>query len=863
MASTGSTARRKGGSRKSTLKSGATANGSGVMTAPDTTEAAIERLNAAVVAFNGGDIEGAERHYTAVRDMLPDNPDALHGLGTIALTRGDVKTALPMLQRATETIKVPGQFFVNLAVALEAAGQPDHAISTLKRAISQDRNDPTLHRSLGVFHVNRGHEDKAIRSLKRAAKLDPTLDRIHLMLGDLYFRHQDAAKAVEHYRLHLSRNPDDIAVLNKTAMILGSAGDHAAVFELLEPAIERGLEDPDLFNNFGAVHFKMGRMEEAEKYIRRAQELDPSRWQFLSNLGGIHMANEQVDAAVAVFEEIYEKAPDNAEAACDLAAVYNRAGRPNDAIELLEKTAETAPDYEPVWTVLGLALGAKHDYLAAIEAFRKAIEIDPLSIHANASLALSLKIMGQPDESNFFAHKTMHLPGYTSMHFSNLLQAFNATCDHDGLASLGDIRKLVEAVPPGALPGCIFDLMLVATDGPSSKWLLDTHRRWADAVADQVAGSPLPPLEAHPKHDKLRVGFVSSDLRRHSVGRQIMGLLRHFDRDRFEFHGFTALRVEGDEMQRDIVELMTGFQFFENLSPRDLAQSIRGKEIDILFDLNGITLGSRADVVSYRAAPIQITWLGYPFSTGLPGMDYILLDDRLAIEGGGYFTEKQLVKEGPWLTISEYGDIPIADEPPCVDNGFITFGTLNNPYKFTPKTIALWSDVLNRVPDSRFVICRTELDSKVLCANILNAFAKHGIAGERIGFYNNREKNVYFMSCYNGLDITLDTIPVTGGTTTCDAMWMGAPVITLVGEAYHQRVSYALLDRVGLGELCAFTDEEYVEKAVALANDVESIRFLRHNLRDVVAESELNNGPLFAKHFCDMLERVAAEHGLT
>src|SRR5690606_6288792 len=189
-------------------------------------------------------------------------------------------------------------------------------------------------------------------------------------------------------------------------------------------------------------------------------------------------------------------------------------------------------------------------------------------------------------------------------------------------------------------------------------------------------------------------------------------------------------------------------------------------------------------------------------------------------------------------------------------------GTLNNPYKYTPQTIAAWARVMKNVPKSRMIFVRPEVKSRVLCVNIAKEFRRHGVDPERLFFFDNQTQKVNFVDCYNQIDMTLDTFPVTGGTTTCDATWMGVPVVTLVGEAIHQRISYAILDRLGLGELCTHTVDEYVEKSIALANSPDDLRFLRQNLRDSVRSSIFYDGPRFAAQFCDTMWDLAECHDL-
>jgi predicted O-linked N-acetylglucosamine transferase (SPINDLY family) len=449
------------------------------------------------------------------------------------------------------------------------------------------------------------------------------------------------------------------------------------------------------------------------------------------------------------------------------------------------------------------------------------------------------------------------------MLFANAFQVFHAACDYEGVRELGDLRALVKDVPAANLPGCVFDLMVQAGDNESSQWVASVNRRWGEALEESAARNPLPPMPDRAKHDRVRVGFLSSDLRNHSVGKHIMPLMEHYDRDRVEFYGYSAWDVDYDPVHHKLADMMSGgMKTIANLPAREVAEIIRGDEIDVLFELNGHTLGSRVDVIPYRAAPVQVEWLGFPFTTGLKDLDYFLLDKYVAPTKRSLMIEKPLMMPESWTTFSGFDEIPITETLPVEVNGYITFGTLNAPYKLTPRTIEVWARVMTAVPNSRLILVRADYDSRVLCTNIASEFKKHGVDPGRLGFFNNKAKKVDHLDCYNFIDMSLDTFPVTGGTTTCDAMWMGVPVVTLVGDSYHQRISYALLSHVGLDELCTHSPEAFVQASVTLANDIDSLKFLRQNLRDVLRDSYLCDGPRYAKNFCDVMENLAREHGL-
>ncbi|MCZ6665925.1 MAG: tetratricopeptide repeat protein, partial [Gammaproteobacteria bacterium] len=338
-----------------------------------TTESEIDLLHKALVALRRAQYERAESIYRDVMVASPHNPDALHGLGVIELQRGQPARAVELFEQAIATGKVPGQFFVNYAVALENSGRDEEALQTLKRGASQHQQEAILHQSLGVFLHNRKRDDESLRSLERAERLNSELPRLQLMLADLHFEHTRHTKALKHYRLNLEQYPGDKHSLARSAYILGTDGKHQEALDLLMPIYEDGTEDPDVCNNIGSALIMLGKIDEAEKYILRAQELDPNRWEFNSNIAGLHLHREDLDGAIKVFLRLKKKYPDEPRTIVDLGMAYMRQGRSEEAMKEILEVIEAHPDNDPAWTALGILHGNKFQYFEAVDAYRKAL----------------------------------------------------------------------------------------------------------------------------------------------------------------------------------------------------------------------------------------------------------------------------------------------------------------------------------------------------------------------------------------------------------------------------------------------------------------------------------------------------------
>lgn len=427
--------------------------------------------------------------------------------------------------------------------------------------------------------------------------------------------------------------------------------------------------------------------------------------------------------------------------------------------------------------------------------------------------------------------------------------ALRETCDLAGLDRLGLGWWRNVAFDPDILPGLLRYLLPDAVDLESSRALLALHRAWGDAATAEAAANPLPVLQPRPRCNRLRVGLLSSRLGRHPVGRFVLPLLRHYDRKRFEFIAFAPAESPGDPVQAEIREHVSRFEVFGLAPPREIAARIRELQIDVLLELDGHTEGNSLAALAYRAAPVQIEWLGYQFTTGLPAADYFLMDDRLAPAATDLMCETPLVVAGSWVCFAPDDGPEIQPEPPAAANGYVTFGTLAHPFKFTRAAISAWAGALKAVPDSRFLVVRPEAANAAFRSHVAAAFAREGIWPERVEFFDNAAAGVPHFDCYNRLDVALDTWPAAGGTTTCDALWMGVPVVSCSGPAPHQRLGLSLLSGIGLEGCCVPRLAGFAAAAAAMASDVAGLSALRRSLRDRLRAAPLGDADVFTANF--------------
>ena len=290
------------------------------------------------------------------------------------------------------------------------------------------------------------------------------------------------------------------------------------------------------------------------------------------------------------------------------------------------------------------------------------------------------------------------------------------------------------------------------------------------------------------------------------------------------------------------------------MSDEQVANLIKSDGVDLLVDLSGLTEHNRWLVFARKAAPVQITWIGYPATTGLSTMDYKIVDSYTDPPGltDRFYTEKLIRVPGCYLCYLPDRESPEVGPLPALSEGHITFGSFNNFVKLTPDMMGLWSDIVKAIPGSRLVMKAKSLSDKSTYGYVIDTFKQKGIPAERIELLGWEPSSKGHLETFNRIDIALDTFPYHGTTTTCEALWMGVPVITLAGTTHASRVGVSLLSNVGLPELIAATPEEYIAKAVGLARDLEKLQTLRKCLRDMLSRSPLTD----AKRFTLNLEEV-------
>ncbi len=596
----------------------------------------------------------------------------------------------------------------------------------------------------------------------------------------------------------------DILQSLRQASTWHTQGRLAEAERVYREVLQRHPGHPEALYLLGTLAHDVGRSADAIPLLRRAVAAAPGRGAFHYNLGVALTALQHWGEAVTAFRETVRLLPDDAEAWNNLGSALYRSGDPFAAIEAYRQSLRFDPDEPQVLNNLGCALSDVADYEQAIACYRQCLRHPEKRAEAWTNLGNIHRSLGEIDEALRCYEQALEIRPDYPLALSN--------------------RLFVEA----------YHVLL------EPEAMLAAHREWdARFGGPERAGRFRHERGGDPER-RLRIGYCSPDLRRHSVSYFLEPILAHHDRERFEIHCYAEV-ASPDEVTARLRGLVDGWVSTVGQSDEAVADRIHADGIDILVDLAGHTAGNRLGVFAYRPAPVQVTYLGYFTTTGLSAMDYWLTDAVVTPADTVERTTERIWR----LPRCSLGYTPPESAPAVAErpaDGPLVLGCFNDLSKVTPRAIGLWSRVLRRLPEARLLLKARQLADAGMCEQVRSAFAAEGIDPGRLDLRGRTADLEAHLSLYGEVDIALDTVPRTGGATTAEALWMGVPVVTLAGERYIERLSATMLTAVGLEDLVCADESSYVERVAALAADTAGRRALRAGLRERMAASCLADG---------------------
>lgn len=492
----------------------------------------------------------------------------------------------------------------------------------------------------------------------------------------------------------------------------------------------------------------------------------------------------------------------------------------------------------------------------AEQSYRRVLAADPNHADALQLLGLIVFQKGQPEQALQLVHRAIELNGTRSDFYNNLGNILTQLGRLDEAAAAH--RRSLALKPDDASTRSNLLVALQYHANITLAELAAAHAEFEHWHAAPLLAERKPlAIERNPERP-ITVGFISPNFRQHPVGHFVLPILEHLDRDLVQVACYSDGTTR-DEWTKRFQTASSIWRESSALSNAQLAEQIRADRIDILFDLAGHTALNRLLVFARKPAPIQITWGDYVGTTGLKAIDFILADRyEIPPEAEAYYTERVLRMPHGYVCYDPPAYAPVVSELPANERGFVTFSSFNYWPKITARIIDVWAQILRRLPRSRLVLKNGGLQDVAVARPLLQAFAERGIDPTRIECLG-WSPHLELLTEYQRIDVALDPYPYNGGLTTCEAMWMGVPVITCPGETFASRHSLSHLSNVGLTETIALSLDEYVELAVSLATDLTRLSNLRSGLRDRVAASPLCDRKQFAQDFMRILRDVWRE----
>jgi protein O-GlcNAc transferase len=547
----------------------------------------------------------------------------------------------------------------------------------------------------------------------------------------------------------------------------------------------------------------VGRYGDAVPHLEQLLELMPDSEQLKIILAESLHKSGRFEDAEACLKQLLALVPGNVEAQVNLGRMYLEREKYDDANRHLGIALGIDPLHADALSYMGLILIKFCQFDDALTALQRACSIAPENVLVLNNLGRACKMMGRHGEALQWYQKALAVEPENAVVVGNYLFALNYCSDLE--------REYIAA----------------------------EHFRLAPMCAAKVVREPFEFCSSH-SGSKLRIGYVSGDFYTHSVAYFIEPVLQHHDYARFDVFCY-SLGSTNDETTERLKSLPCSWREMQGASPETLSERVRQDRIDLLVDLSGHTADNRLGAFAIRSAPVQVSWIGYPNTSGLPQMDYYITDAVCDPPGltDHLFTERLWRLPRVFCCYLPPMEFPAISPAPFTSNGYITFGSFNNFAKVTRQQIQLWAKILRSVPESRLYLKSMALGDGSVRQGVLDMFAAEGVAAERIHTRVVTRTALEHLQEYARVDIAFDTFPYNGTTTTCEALWMGTPVISMAGSTHVSRVGATLLENTGCAEFIASSPEEYVAKAVALAADPQRLVMMRNSLRGMMADSPL------------------------
>lgn len=780
-------------------------------------------LTAAIADHAGGLWERAAAGYQAVLNANPNHAAAHHGLGVLTIERGQFDLGLTHLQQALELSPETGLYWQAFAEGLLLAGRAADALAVIQQAQSNGLNttaaaelearlvqmntpllntapampEPTAAEIDALFtRFEQGQNETAQQFAQTLTERYPNHPLGWKMLGAVLAQRQYSQEAVTALEKALQLDPNDSECWNTLGVAFEDLTQFDQALLCYARAAKLAPRFVATFYNLAALAYRFGQSEDAKLYCRHALSLEPKHVKCHLVLGAILRDEQQFAEAIDCYQHALALQPNNAEILSSLGNTQLALGQLDSALDLQQRAVQIKPNHPEILSNLGNVFQRLGRFDESIALYQRALELctNERSTQLNQVAPQLLLTASSPADAVIVDNKSV---GVLKKIYSALLFSLNY---HPDLAA---------------------------------ETIFATYQVFNQQITEPLHCRWQPHTNSRIPERQLKIGYVSPDFRLHSILNFLEPLLARHDKTQVEVTAYAELTHE-DEITDCYRQYVEHWVPTRGLTDAELAARIRADQIDILIDLAGHTSNNRLSVFAYRPAPVAISWLGYAYTTGLTAIDYFLTDEIMTPAGS-----EHLFSETPWrIATPAYvyrpmGGMGEVNQLPALARGYVTFGTLTRAIRINHHTIRVWANILRKLPNSRLVVNSKDFTSAAMQADLIERFAAHGITAERLEIgYQSPPWNVL-----RGIDIGFDCFPHNSGTTLFEFLYLGVPFITLAARPSVGRLGSSILTGAGHPEWIANSEDEYIEKALALANDLPRLAAIRASLRDELKAS--------------------------
>lgn len=739
------------------------------------------------------------------------------------------------------------------AAAYHKKGNWDKAQRFYLKALKVAPTHPDALHLYGLLCQQKGDNVRAVKYLKRAIQNNPHNALMHLHLGSVLQALHHDSDAEASYLCCIAIDEQVFQAYFNLALICDGEDRVEEAAQYYRKAISKNANFVEAYNNLGNLYQRLGRHSEAIEQYEMATQLQPTFHAAYNNIGNVHLHEKNWELALNYFQRALDLASDNMQYKANMAAALTKMGKLSVAAQLLTDCVQTGGCAAQVYNNLASICLQQGSLSLARQHLQACLAANPEFVPAISNLASAYLKEGLSAETIALLEEKIPLCDERAELYDGLANAYRMQGDIDKAIDI--FQQAITLEPSMNAVYSNYLLTLNYAEDWRPREVFQAHLQWGQFVSDVCSWDAREGLAAKPR---IRVGFLSPDLRLHSVSYFLAALFEHYSRDRFEFVCYADVFAE-DEVSERFRGWVDRWINVAGISDLALTKSLRDDQLDVLVDLTGHSANNRLMVFARQAAPIQISYLGYPNTTGLTTMHYRLTDACAdPRESAEVHTEQLLYLQSSFLCYTPPAQLPDIDSCPVLDNGYVTFGSFNNIAKLGPSVIQLWSEILLAVPASRLFLKSKSFSDSVVRERIMSAFEHHGVSGERLCFAEFKSTTDEHLRAYACVDIALDPFPYNGTTTTFEALVMGVPVITLRGDRHAARVGYSILHNLHSSDWVADGLDDYHRIAVEMAADLPRLQALRHALRERLLSSTLTDGKQFTGDFESVLAQVVA-----